>query len=270
MQETELHCRLRRESSQGPHGASDRARSSVVLDVSNFFFWARWLLAAGFGLTAIGMAIAALANLLRGDGGDCLVLLFFAAVLGVPAWAIEPGLVSPREHARRADEAKATEASAEYQLGQTRAARAKLANHLANLEPLQKKYEREHAAYLEKLGPALKKAGVKSHRELLERGVAEQETANMLHRAAVLERALPVLARRTEDESRTLSALAQKEWELEHMIELEAVASRTELDEVRKVLAHAEALVDERTGVPEKQDVAELEASLFDRLLKGR
>jgi hypothetical protein len=54
------------------------------------------------------------------------------------------------------------------------------------------------------------------------------------------------------------------------MIELEAVASYAELDEVRRILAHAEALVDERTSVPEKQDVAELEAGLFDRLASAR
>ena len=56
-------------------------------------------------------------------------------------------------------------------------------------------------------------------RELLERGASGQEITNMLHRAAVLERALPVLERRTQDESRTVIALSQKEWELEHMIE---------------------------------------------------
>lgn len=234
--------------------------------MSTFFFWTRWLLAAGLALAACGFTVATLFSLLRGEGGDCLVLLLLSAALGVPSLFIQPGLVSPREHARTAEEARATEASAQFQLTQARVARVKLTAHLATLEPLRKKYEREQAGYLEKLGPAITKAGVRSHRELLERGAGEQEISDMLHRAAVLERALPVLARRTQDESRTISALAQKEWELEHMIELEAVASHAELDEVRRILAHAEALVDERTSVPEKQDVAELEAGLFARL----
>lgn len=91
----------------------------------------------------------------------------------------------------------------------------------------------------------------------------------MLHRAAVLERVLPVLERRAQELTRTIAALAQKEWELEHIVELEAVASAAELEDVRRILAHAEALVDERTSPPEKQDVAELEAGLFDRLVKG-
>lgn len=236
------------------------------IDVSNFFFWVRWALASGMLLFAGAFAIAAVVNLFRSEAGVACLFLGLTALVGVPAVAIEPGWVSPRERGRRAEEAKATEASAQVQLEQARAGRAKLAAHLATLEPLRKKYEREHTSYLEKLGPAIKKAGVKSHRELLERGAAEQEITNMLHRAAVLERALPMLARRTEDESRTIAALSQKEWELEHIIELEAVASHAELDEVRRILAHAEALVDERTSVPEKQDVAELEAGLFARI----
>lgn len=237
--------------------------------MSNFSFWGRWLLASGLGLLACGIALVALIALFSEKGGVGVVLIVLAAALGIAALAIQPGLVSPGAQARRLEEAKRVEASAQYQLGHARAARAKLESHLATLDPLRRKYEREHAVYVEKLGPAISKAGVKSHRELLERGASGQEITNMLHRAAVLERALPVLERRTQDESGTIIALSQKEWVLEHMIELEAVASRAELDEVRRILAHAEALVDERTSVPEKQDVAELEADLFNRAVKG-
>jgi hypothetical protein len=231
-----------------------------------FFFFVRWLIAGAFVLSAIAIAIAAVGQLFGGEVGAFIVLFMVAVLVAAPAVPLQPGLVSPRERARQAEEARRTEASAAHQLSQARAARMKLEVHLATLEPLRRRYEQEHAAYVEKLGPAIRKAGVKSHRELCERGGAEQELANMLHRAAVLERALPMLARRTQDEARTISALRQKEWELEHMIELEAVASAAELDEVRQILSRAEALVDERATVPEKQDVAELEASLFERI----
>jgi len=145
---------------------------------------------------------------------------------------------SPREEARRGADAKATKAmetSAASQLSRARTARTKLEAHLA----------------------------------ILERGASEQETADMLHRAAVLERAVSVLERRALTVARTIGALAQKEWELDHMIALEAVASPAELEEVKRILARAEELVDERTPPPEQQDVGKLEASLFDRLVKG-
>jgi hypothetical protein len=249
---------------------SDPPVARVDPDVSQFFFWVRWVLASGLGLCALGFVAWAVGELFRGEGVQAAVFSVLALVLGVPAVALQPGIVSPREQARQAEATREVEASPRFQLGQAREGRVRLEAHLATLEPLRKKYEREQAGYLEKLGPAIKKAGVKSHRELLERGGAEHEITTMLHRAAVLERALPLLVRRSQDASQTIAALSQKEWELEHMIELEAVASRAELDEVRRILAHAESLVDERVGVPEKQDVAELEAGLFNRLAGAR
>lgn len=235
---------------------------------SNAMFTFRWILAcvviviAAFGVVLAGMALS------EGESGVGAMLFVVALLLGLPAIPIEPGFVSPRERARRAAEAAAKDNSPPSQLARARAARPKLEAQLATLAPLRRRFDREHAAYVDTLGPLLRKIGAKTHRELLERGAEEREAADMLHRAAVLERALPILERRERELSHTIAALGQKEWELTHMMDLEAALSATELDDVRRVLAHAEALVDERGAPSEKQDVAELEAALFDRLVK--
>ncbi len=243
----------------------------------NFWFVLRGIgvFLAGLGsVVAVGVAILAL----KEDEGDTAAKsLAIAAALGAACYGVFPGTISPAEGARRdahelrgkLEEERSRALAPERQRARARSAKERLGRHLNDvIRPLRSKYATEAARYVADLRPALKKSGVHSHEELLRGAPANQALINTVHRVAVLEHAGAWLDDKIREGEETVLALDQKAWELDHMIELHAVAPDGEPEAVARILASADAIVDAKTRPPEKQDVAATEAKVFDRVLE--
>lgn len=238
---------------------------------SNFVFYLRWTLAGILWATTVVLIAVSIQE-------DAYWLLLLGAMLSVGGFFTQSGCTAPWAQAlgaaedRRREEEKGREAEAGRQspVGQleaSRSARDKVAEKLAEqIKPLVAKYQAELDGYLAELGMGLKAAGVASHEQLLAESDQHQRLAQRLNRAAVLRTSLAWLGQKQRDAERLLGNLDQQAWRTEKMIEMNAVASPEDMAAVKKILAVADQLLDEKIAPPERQDVARAEAELFAEL----
>lgn len=235
----------------------------------NGWFYTRWVGA----VVCLFLAFAG-ANAMDDTGPKVFVLLLF----GVPAVYALPGLESPDRKAIAAHEKQRSElqreaaqqtanASPEGQLAATRALHQRIATRLTKqLEPLIDKYKSERTGYLDELRRELPRAGITSHEQLLRKRDKHQRLANVLHRAAVLENSLDWLGKKRSEAEGMQESLDQSAWRLEKLIEMNGVAAPEEAADIKRLLATADRVLDDKIAPPEKQDVAEIEQRLFGEL----
>ncbi len=246
-------------------------------------WYGRWL-AAGLLIAVVLFAFAGMISALQSsDDGGVFLAIVIMAVAGGGAIATSPGCTRPHVAAERAiaeyekklanreGEAEAARrATPEHQLQVARAARAKLDAHLrVKVAPLKKKYASELEGYVAKLRVELPRAKVKSHAELVARAEELTDAADLLLRAAILERSIAWLERKALDGGTTLRALDQTTWLLARVVELHEVAAADDRVEVAGIVAAADAIVEERLDPPARREIAEYEARLFGRLIGG-
>lgn len=178
----------------------------------------------------------------RGDSDAIFGSTVAFAIAGTIALASSPSRTSPRDRARaevdayraqlaqqQAESAEAYRSSPAGQLAAARATRDKLGKHVTeHVVPLRKKYAGELEGYLTRLRVELPKAGAQTHAALVESGDKHAELRDVLVRAAVLERSIGWLARKSDEATRALRALDHKSWMLEKLVELrDALATTT-------------------------------------------
>jgi hypothetical protein len=232
---------------------------------SNAGFYFRWVLFIALGAGALIALVSSIAQFSDDEPGTGIGLLVLTILAGNGAYWAYPGTTSPQT---RAVEQLAVERGPQRQLDITRATYKKLEAHLdKKVRPLREKYQGEYEDYVSQLQNQLPKSKFLSHEDLLKHKDSELGLVNVLNRAAVLEHALRWLDKKLAEGDRTLKTLDQNAWRLEKLMEMNEVASKEEGDTVLKIVASAEALLTERITPPENQDVAEIEAKLFARIL---
>lgn len=177
------------------------------------------------------------------------------------------------ERARLADEAaerearKLREASPSYQLEMARTSQQKLKARLDEMLKTRGAWQSESANLRRTLGPALAKTGAKSHEDLLNQTQTQQDTINLLNRAANLRVLLSELDSIVASTKRSLAELDQQVWKLQKVVELKRVASPEEAEAVARALEKATELATRQQTPSKKEDIAAAEAQLFTEIL---
>lgn len=248
---------------------------------SNVGYHGFWVLTIILGIVVVGCLILAVAALSDSEGGAAAFLAFVAVLAGGGAYWAYPGKASPREKAEvefrekvavelKEQETKIakkrTEAAPQAQLDKAKATRSELQRNLdMEVRPLRVKYQREYGGYVEQLKLMIPKSRLRTHKDLLENRDSNIDLINILNRTATLEHALAWLDKKISNGDRAIKTLDQNAWRLEKLIEMNQIASQEESDSVRRIVANAEALLDEKTVPEAKQDVAAIEAKLFEK-----
>ncbi len=250
---------------------------------SNAGWYGHWLVALVAGVAAVVGLIALVAAVAQSESEGVIIAVVVVMVAGGTAIHCTPSRTSPRdaggaqvEAYRRSLEQRAAVAAAEYeatsehQLHSAEKAMVRLAHHVeSKLDPLRKKYVAERDSYVARLRVELPKSGLKTHAALLASGETHAAVADLLVRAAVLERSIRWLEAKRADATTTLRTLDQRTWMLRKLVELQDVAPDEDRIEVAGVVAAADAIVDQKLDPPAKQELAELEAQVFTRILGG-
>ncbi|AKU99441.1 hypothetical protein AKJ09_06105 [Labilithrix luteola] len=180
------------------------------------------------------------------------------------------------ERARLANQAaerearKLREASPSYQLEMARTSQQKLKARLDEMLKTRAAWQSESTNLRRTLAPALAKTGAKSHEELLNQTETQQDTINLLNRAANLHVLLSELESIVASTKRSLSELDQQVWKLQKVVELKRVASPEEAEAVARALEKATELATRQQTPSKKEDIAAAESQLFTEILGKR
>jgi hypothetical protein len=126
----------------------------------------------------------------------------------------------------------------------------------------------ELAKYKRDLRRLRRKSGLKSHQELAKAGKSANKLRRALSRAARLQKQDTFLRSRITRSNEHREELEDKLWELERQAEINGVISEEETRSLERLLASAEATIEESLPVDMKQDLAAIEAQLFEEALK--
>jgi hypothetical protein len=243
-------------------------------------FWLRWL--GAFGLGAIGLWAAG-AALAEWNGLVTAIILFFGCGLIGLGVVTEPGCTRPStrseqevteytEHLaeRRIAQSREAELTPIRQLQAARSASKRLHERVAEtLEPLREKYDAELATCRTTLASEFRKARVASRDDLLARREEYPDLEQALERAAVLEHATSWLGAKIAEAQKMARALDQSAWRLEKLVELDEVATTDERESLRRAIATAEAVLDEKVSALASAEIARREKAIFDSYAGG-
>ncbi len=236
-----------------------------------WWYTGRWVLAVASGLLAVLLVLAAAAD---DEGGAAVFFLVLGVGLG---WLAYPGMVSPDdrwESANAAARARAAKQQEGEEHDASPAGRAKLAHDKRQalvlkrdhqFTPLRDRHKSELKTYTKKLSKSLPAAGYATHEDLVRAGDEGIELQNLLKRAAILTVTVQWLEAKIQRTSVAIARLEQQEWELARRIELNQVTSEDEWQDIEKMIATAQAIIEEDTPTATTQDYAAAEATIFRR-----
>ncbi len=238
-----------------------------------------WTLAIVFGLVGLFVTWVSFVDGEPGVGFFGLLVLLFAFWLS-PVLVSEVPWIGPPTAAKlglpSASEAQpkrtsrivqaAVPAQPKAQLLETKKQLVAIREKAEKLGPMRDRYQAELSDYERTLRKKLPATGVASHEELLRRRDEHLETALLLERAAELAYYIRWLTDQLQEYDTQRLELDQAVWKLEKIIEMSEVADQEQLAELRRTILRTQELVDKQVPTPQKQDVAELEAQLFQRL----
>lgn len=134
----------------------------------------------------------------------------------------------------------------------------------SKLQPLLQQYQQDFEEIQGKIKEVMKDAKIKSHEEL----VRSDNTLlkNYFERIAILKFNTNWLQTNIGDLQEKVFALDQAEWKIQRYIEMQSVSTPEEMEEIMSLSVNAQAVLEATIPVPDKQDLAEIEASLFNAL----
>ena len=274
-----------------------------VETMSDFWYYVRW--AASLFMWFVALAVLFHGFTDAADGGEAMFGILLTGALAAGGYFFHPGFDSPDDivaakqaelgHKQSAtnkklDREKEKAAEAERQrilqkkTEEKRAAfamspqgRAKLIRdkitHLTSkrdekLKPLLQRYDREMRTYKKELTRGLRKGRYRNHEDLIRAGDKAIVLQNKLKRAAILKVTLDWLTQKIARTTVAIQKLDQQAWVLERRVELNEVTPKNEWKDIEKMLATAQAIIEEDTPTSDAQDYAEAEAALFKELAR--
>ena len=134
----------------------------------------------------------------------------------------------------------------------------------SKLQPLLQQYQQDFEEIQEKIKEVMKDAKIKSHEQLLRSD--NTLLKNYFERIAILKFNTNWLQTNIGDLQEKVLALDQAEWKIQRYIEMQSVSTPEEMEEIMSLSVNAQAVLEATIPVPDKQDLAEIEASLFNAL----
>ena len=165
------------------------------------------------------------------------------------------------------EQAAAQKASPAFHVKQTKEKLSEVKKRTEEkLVPLQKQYSQELNGYRRQLKDDLARLPAVSYEEMVRDRAKYLEQLNLMERASLLQYNLDWLYREIEASRVSTLELDQAAWKFEKLQEMSEVADEAQMEELRRAILTANEILERDVPTPEKQDLARLQAQLFEEL----